>query len=325
LFNCLYDADKKPDAAKIFDRLWERSKNKINHEFQETLIRHRIIFAKDNPSSKAQIEKDLANTELFPSEKGMKFLGDLQMMKSGVIPENTVDKTLHSLLYAISPQILTSEETISSTKLNVHLQERLAEASRVAIHFNLISIAEKILNFLQRNRQNSHKTYIWIEYSKAEFLVKKAGNNIDPKTGIRLNQAQMREQEIERRKEALNILEKTMNTSKLRDPDLIYEGCVLIWNIGLPFINENFKEYIVEPFLRACELLEDIQSTDHELRVKLHMELSKIYMQDNHKKKAENHIHKALKLDYSLPEKLIPPSLNPAEDDISHYQRVYDR
>lgn len=59
--------------------------------------------------------------------------------------------------------------------------------------------------------------------------------------------------------EALKILEKTMGTNKnLNDADLIYEGCVLIWNIGLPFINESFKNYIYEPFLSACELLEEI-------------------------------------------------------------------
>lgn len=328
LFNSLYDDEKKQDAYKTFDNLWVKCKEKINPEFQETLLRHRIHFAKEYPAALSAIEKELNDLKLCPPEKGLRYLVELQKMKSGITPDTNVDKELHKLLYNISPQILTSEETISNTKLTANLQERLAEASRVAIHFNLISIADKILNFLQRNRQNSHKTYIWIEYSKAEILVKKAGNNIDPKTGIRLNQTQMREQEIERRKEALNILEKTMNTNRLKDPDLIYEGCVLIWNIGLPFVNESFKEFIVDPFLRASELLEDIQSTDHELRVKLHMELAKIYMQDNHKKKAENHIHKALKLDYSLPEKVLPilkDSKEIREEDPAQYQRVFDR
>jgi hypothetical protein len=326
LFNCTYDADKKVEAYKIFDKLWENSKNKKEITFQETLLRHRIHFAKENPAALSSIDKEVNNIQICPPEKGLKYLVELQKMKSGIIQDTGIEKELHKLLYAISPQILTSEETISNTKLTPILQERLAEAARVAIHFNLISIADKILNFLQRIRQTSQKTYIWIEYSKAEILVKKGGNNIDPKTGIRLNQNQMREQEIERRKEALMILEKTMSTNRrLNDPDLIYEGCVLIWNIGLPFVNENFKEFIVEPFLKACELLEDIHSTDHEFRVKLHMELAKIYMQDNHKKKAENHIQKALRLDYSLPEKLAAMNPPSAEDDPSQYQRVYDR
>ena len=43
---------------------------------------------------------------------------------------------------------------------------------------------------------------------------------------------------MERRIEALKIMEKVMVTNKkLNDPDLIYEGSVLIWNIALPFLN----------------------------------------------------------------------------------------
>ena len=45
-------------------------------------------------------------------------------------------------------------------------------------------------------------------------------------------------QEVERRKEALNILSKAITSNKKSmDPDLIYDGAVLIWNIGLPFLN----------------------------------------------------------------------------------------
>lgn len=45
-------------------------------------------------------------------------------------------------------------------------------------------------------------------------------------------------QEVERRIEALKIMEKVMATNKrLIDPDLIFEGTVLIWNISLPFLN----------------------------------------------------------------------------------------
>jgi hypothetical protein len=86
-----------------------------------------------------------------------------------------------------------------------NLQERLAEAARVAINFNYINIAEPILNFLRRIRETSQKAYIWMEYTEAEILVKVPGNNVDPKTGIRLNMEQMRQQEIERRVEALKI------------------------------------------------------------------------------------------------------------------------
>jgi hypothetical protein len=45
LYLCLYDADKKPDAFKILDMLWEKTKNKPC-EFQEALFRARVHVSK---------------------------------------------------------------------------------------------------------------------------------------------------------------------------------------------------------------------------------------------------------------------------------------
>ena len=36
---------------------------------------------------------------------------------------------------------------------------------------------------------------------------------------------------------------------KLLDADLIYEGAALIWNIGLPFLNANYRCHCYEAFL----------------------------------------------------------------------------
>ena len=49
-------------------------------------------------------------------------------------------------------------------------------------------------------------------------------------------------QEVERRIEALKIMEKVMVTNKkLNDPDLIIEGAVIVWNISLPFLNAQYR------------------------------------------------------------------------------------
>ncbi len=56
-------------------------------------------------------------------------------------------------------------------------------------------------------------------------------------------------QEVERRIEALKIMEKVMVTNKkANDPDLIYEGAVLVWNISLPFLNSNYRQSIFKAF-----------------------------------------------------------------------------
>lgn len=42
--------------------------------------------------------------------------------------------------------------------------------------------------------------------------------------------------------EALKLMDKVMTTNKKQnDPDLIYEGAVLVWNISLPFLNAQFR------------------------------------------------------------------------------------
>jgi hypothetical protein len=39
------------------------------------------------------------------------------------------------------------------------------------------------------------------------------------------------------------MLEKVMLANKkLLDADLIYEGSVLIWNTGVPFLNANYRK-----------------------------------------------------------------------------------
>ena len=59
-------------------------------------------------------------------------------------------------------------------------------------------------------------------------------------------------QEVERRIEALKILEKVMSSANKKhyDAELIYgnynieyflDGAILIWNMGLPFLNATYK------------------------------------------------------------------------------------
>jgi hypothetical protein len=101
LFNSLYDAGKKPEAFKIFDKLWENLKNKSAQytkdpiekkkfeAFQETLFRHRVHFTKENKGGEGALKKDV---EALPAEKGFKYLLLLQQMKSGIILEPQVEK-----------------------------------------------------------------------------------------------------------------------------------------------------------------------------------------------------------------------------------------
>lgn len=62
-----------------------------------------------------------------------------------------------------------------------------------------------------------------------------------------------------------------MANKKLDNADLIYEGALLIWNISLPFLCPQYRDSITKAFDYSCQLLEQIDSTDHDLRVKMHL------------------------------------------------------
>jgi hypothetical protein len=72
------------------------------------------------------------------------------------------------------------------------MQERLAEAGRIALQFNLINIANSVTNFLGKVRQPTQKAMVLNEYNKAELLIKKPGPIADNKTGMKLNNVQMK-------------------------------------------------------------------------------------------------------------------------------------
>ena len=70
-------------------------------------------------------------------------------------------------------------------------------------------------------------------------------------------------QEVDRRIEALKILEKAMHAienknMKELDNDLVYDGAVLIWNMGLPFLNSSYRAHVYTSFTSACSFLEKI-------------------------------------------------------------------
>lgn len=86
------------------------------------------------------------------------------------------------------------------------MQERLAEAGRIALRFNLTNLASSIVSFLGKTRQPSQKALVLNEYNKAELLVKKKGDYVDKKTGMSMNAQQIKEVEIENRIEALKVM-----------------------------------------------------------------------------------------------------------------------
>ena len=87
------------------------------------------------------------------------------------------------------------------------------------------------------------------EYTKAELLLRKASADVDPKTGMKLNTLQKQMEDFEKRIEALKILDRAMIANKkLQDADVTIEGCILIWNIGIPLLKNSARSHIYKAF-----------------------------------------------------------------------------
>lgn len=181
------------------------------------------------------------------------------------------------------------------------MQDRLAECGRLAIKYNLIPYCEGACNVVARARQGSLRAKVWTEYSKAELLVKKPSADIDPKTGMKLNTLQRQIEDFERRVEALKILDRAMIANKrLQDPDIIIEGCTLIWNFAIPLLKKSSRHHVYKPFQSAAQALEQIYANENNLRVCLHLELAKYEIEQDFLLKATQQLKKALNIDYSL-------------------------
>lgn len=63
------------------------------------------------------------------------------MMKSGLIPEAQIEKELATLFNPINPAIISKVENTQTDKLTSVVLSRIAEAGRVALHYNLIAVA----------------------------------------------------------------------------------------------------------------------------------------------------------------------------------------
>lgn len=138
----LIEAGKKPDGLKFLDKLWDLVKKKGGCSFEETLIRMRIFYYKDNAGMLGNIKKDC---ETGDASKEYRHLFVLQQIKCGLILDANIEKELDTLIRALCPCIAdyaagtAGEETVTGQSLSPAAQDRIAEASRIALKYGFIS------------------------------------------------------------------------------------------------------------------------------------------------------------------------------------------
>lgn len=98
-------------------------------------------------------------------------------------------------------------------------------------------------------------------------------------------------------------MEKVMLINKGgNNAELIYEGCIIIWNLALPFLTPPYHSFAAKALDLSLALIEQIDSNDHEFRTKLHLQLITIYFGNEIMfSEVEKNVFKALRLDPSIP------------------------
>lgn len=189
-----------------------------------------------------------------------------------------MEKELQTVMSLIAPQSVsaTDENSTQSNKIPPIQLDRLAECGRMAIKYGYIPLAEGACSVVNRANQRPLRSQVWTLYSDAEVMLRKPSTDIDPATGMKLNTLQRQFEDKKRREQALQIMERAMIANKkLADPDIIIEGCYIIWNMSLPFLKDSLRVYTYRPFVAAVQALEQINALDNQLRVNLHLELAK--------------------------------------------------
>jgi len=137
LAQCLTDADKKPEGSKALDKIADLLKKKGESEFQEELFRYRIHLSKDNTGALGNIKKE---ADGIPESRGYKYIYTLQCIKTGVIPENAVEKEIQSFIGVIYPDFF---KVIADNSLSIKIDpwraDLLAEAGYLCIRSKLYS------------------------------------------------------------------------------------------------------------------------------------------------------------------------------------------
>jgi len=202
---------------------------------------------RDNNGALGGIKKE-AETGQDPN--ALKQLYVIQSIRSGIIPEAQIEKELTAVMAALAPSSVNPDaDPGASSKISQIFQDRLAEAGRLAVKHNLLTLCEGSINVIARARQGSLRAKVWTEYNKAELLLKKPTTDVDQKTGMKLNTLQRQIEDFERRVEALKTLDRAMIANKrLSDPDLIIEGSTLIWNTGIPLLKPSARHHVYKPF-----------------------------------------------------------------------------
>ena len=176
-----------------------------------------------------------------------------------------------------------------------------------AARCDIFGVAERAIVLVEAVKLKPPTADVVLGYLKAVFIVRTFEKRYAPvhssgvirAVPVQLPRQKMRALALARRMEAIATLQRSLLTcNRLRLPNLMQDGCVLAWNIGLPLLTPRLRKHAHRLFVSCANFLDELNSPLVSLRARLHFEIAKFEVASDFLTKALDHVHDALGIDY---------------------------
>ncbi|UJR28166.1 hypothetical protein I4U23_009420 [Adineta vaga] len=299
LVRCYMDANNMENARDVSNELLQ-----LCRKHQLALLPNVLQFLTVHDV----LEKDdllsyASNTD--PSSLFKRLLIELATIHREIVQNNIKNETNENLR-KIYNQILASQlRAIGKTTKNATPRDHditqlgksltsyekhrlLVEAGRLSLLLHYTDLTKVILDELANIRLKEPEYLLEVRLLQAEYMVKSLGENEE------LYSKSL----VDIRIRAIDLTEETVESLvRTGQFDLIQTGCIILWNLCLPLLQNNLRGKIRRPLTTLVNTLERIQSLNWLLRSQAHFELAKIEEDIEQLDSARTNLLKAKQLD----------------------------
>ncbi|XP_077868056.1 cilia- and flagella-associated protein 46-like [Saccoglossus kowalevskii] len=324
LIECHVDAGRMKEAAEVSKATAEFTKSHIPVLFKQVLrlqVRYQLV-------DQNKIAKELrSNPDLTALHKILKVKVMLDQRDSSVDVHNELEKVLKHILRddsgsrasssmsaqsggrrtttpsASSMQPVSQDEKIKRDSSSSRSRKTpgdcitsgemsrpvlLLELARLCNEYEQPDLTSVTIENMKQCTFKDTGVMLEMEFLEAELTVKNLGEKQEFYTKSAFD---VRIQALKRLEEAVQ------NAVRHGDPNIIQAGCVTHWNLCLPLLQPNLRQYIRKTLTIVAEALEKIDSLLILLRCQIHMELAKCEEDEEQISVAMDHLKKAIYLD----------------------------
>ena len=254
----------------------------------------------------------------------------LQCIKSGLTKPEIIGEELTRILGVLTGSDDSESPEDAAVRNRTFISDLLVDGGLIAASNQLDAVAQQYLNAFDSQRGSAGEQNIRADFLRCQLMSRSLPDTHDGSGGaskkeggasrrggrkggrksgrsqenvfnpLKIDKRRLQAMRVSRQVEAVKLLERALNAAKRSDDiDILHEGCVLTWNLGLPLLQPHLRRHIHRAFNIAAGALEDVDSQSlKELRAKIHFEIAKTEVASDFLQKATSHVNKALALDY---------------------------